>query len=90
MNTFEITCGILGALSASASVFFWIKSATASVKPDTSVGSDGFQGGGYFDSNGNDVANTMQEQSYWNKWAAIAAAIATSFQALLSILPLLK
>ena len=90
MTAFEITCGILGALSASVSVYCWIKSATAGVKPDLSVGLDGYQGGGYLDPDGNDVAKTMKKQSYWNKWAAIAAAIAASFQAILSTMPLFK
>ena len=69
---------LLGLISAG----LWVKSAISNVKPDNQPDTLGWFAASYIDSSGNDIARTLQEQSRWNKWAAITAAIAAIFQAI--------
>jgi hypothetical protein len=75
----SISFGILSAI-------FWVKSAISRAKPNDALDSEGFQNAVLIDVDGNDVVEMLRKQSRWNKYAAIAASVATLFQAIATFL----
>lgn len=53
----------------------WLASALVTHKPQTELDSDGWYGGSIQDSQGNDVVQTLERQSKYNKWAAFLSAL---------------
>ena len=74
MACYKDLATLLAILSGLISAGLWVKSALSNVKPDIQPDAAGWAGASYIDSSGNDIARTLQEQSRWNKWAAITAA----------------
>jgi hypothetical protein len=86
IGCYKYLATVLAILFGLFSAGLWIKSAVSNVKPDNKPDALGWMPASYTDSNGNDIARTLQAQSRWNKWAAITAALAAIFQAISSYL----
>ncbi len=79
---FDLLAIITGVVSA----FCWYKSATAEVK-DPHNRPDGATFDGPIISKGKDVVATLEAQSSWNKWAAIAASLSAGLATITKFLP---
>lgn len=79
MSCYKSIVIFFGILFGLLSAFLWIKSSTSFVK---AVEHDNYSSADLIDSDGNDVVETLKKQSYWNKLAAAAAAIAAFLQAI--------
>jgi|GEM_PF-1263311 len=76
---------VVGLISA----VLWVVSAFAKVrakKEDPRSGLMGFRDAS-FTMDGNDLAGTLRRQSFWNSWAAGAAALTAILQALANFWP---
>ncbi len=86
MNTAKGILNIVSAVFALAAAILWFQSTVVKVQPNEMPdGKEIIEGS--IDANGADVVATARRQNYWNRWGALAAAIAALAQGISLLIP---